>query len=51
MAAILRYPSKPAVLKMIMDGDYQDSEKHRAAGLVGQLNIEITETLFGVSSD
>ena len=28
------------MLKMISDKDYRESEKHRAAGLEGQLNIE-----------
>jgi len=51
VAAIVRYPSKQAMLKMIMDKDYQESEKHRAAGLAGQLNIEIAETFFGAEDD
>jgi uncharacterized protein (DUF1330 family) len=38
--AIVRYPSRQAMLEMIMDKDYQESEKHRSAGLKGQLNIE-----------
>ena len=41
--AIARYPSRKAMLAMIMDPDYQESEKHRSAGLQGQLNIEIKE--------
>ena len=48
VAAIVRYPSKQAMLKMIIDKDYLESEKHRAAGLEGQLNIEVTEAVFGV---
>ena len=38
--AIAKYPSRKAMMEMIMDTDYQESEKHRAAGLKGQLNIE-----------
>ena len=38
--AVARYPSRKAMLKMMMDADYQESEKHRSAGLLGQLNIE-----------
>ena len=51
VAAIVRYPSKQAMLKMIMDKDYLESEKHRAAGLEGQLNIEVTEVFFGAEGD
>ena len=40
MVAIARYPNKKAMLDMILDPDYQESAKHRAAGLKGQLNIE-----------
>jgi uncharacterized protein (DUF1330 family) len=42
-AVIARYPSRKAMLEMIMDSGYQESEKHRSAGLLGQLNIEIKE--------
>ena len=38
--AIALYPNKQAMLKMIMNKDYQKSEIHRSAGLAGQLNIE-----------
>ena len=38
--AIARYPSRKAMLEMIMDPYYQEIEKHRSAGLMGQLNIE-----------
>ena len=38
--AIARYPSRKAMLKMITDPSYLESEKHRSAGLEGQLNIE-----------
>jgi len=41
--AVARYPSRTAMLEMIMDPDYQESEKHRSAGLLGQLNIETKE--------
>jgi uncharacterized protein (DUF1330 family) len=41
--AVARYPSRNAMLEMIMDPDYQESEKHRSAGLLGQLNIETKE--------
>ena len=51
VAAIVRYPSKQAMLKMIMDKEYLESEKHRAAGLEGQLNIEVTEGFFGAEDD
>ena len=38
--AIAMYPSRKAMLEMIMDPDYIKSAQHRAAGLEGQLNIE-----------
>lgn len=38
--AIVMYPSKKAMLAMVMDPDYQRSAVHRTAGLQGQLNIE-----------
>ena len=41
--AIAQYPSRKAMLEMLMDPDYQKSEEHREAGLEGQLNIEIKE--------
>jgi uncharacterized protein (DUF1330 family) len=41
--AIAQYPSRKAMLEMLMDSDYQKIEVHRAAGLEGQLNIEIKE--------
>ena len=41
--AVARYPSRTAMLEMMMDPDYQESEKHRSAGLLGQLNIETKE--------
>ena len=41
--AIARYPSRKAMFEMIMNPAYQESEKHRSAGLLGQLNIERKE--------
>ena len=41
--AIARYPSRKAMFEMIMNPAYQESEKHRSAGLLGQLNIETKE--------
>ena len=41
--AIARYPSRKAMLEMMMSSEYQESEKHRSAGLEGQLNIETKE--------
>ena len=38
--AIADYPSRKAMLEMIMNSEYQKSEEHRSAGLAGQLNIE-----------
>ena len=40
---IAKYPSKRAMLKMITDPEYLESNKHRVAGLAGQLNIEVKE--------
>ena len=40
MIAVVTYPSRKAMLAMITDPDYQESAKHRQAGLAGQLNIE-----------
>jgi uncharacterized protein (DUF1330 family) len=40
MVAVVTYPSRKAMLVMITDPDYQESTKHRSAGLAGQLNIE-----------
>jgi hypothetical protein len=34
------------MFEMIMDPDYLESEKHRSAGLEGQLNIELKEDEF-----
>ena len=38
--AIVRYPSRKAMLDMISDPEYIKSAQHRVAGLKGQLNIE-----------
>ena len=38
--AVVKYPSRNAMLEMILNPDYLESEKHRSAGLEGQLNIE-----------
>jgi len=43
VAAVARYPSRAAMLKMMMDSEYRESEEHRSAGLEGQLNIEVKE--------
>ena len=39
--AIAMYPNRKAMLTMIMNPEYQKSAEHRAAGLAGQLNIEM----------
>ncbi|MEM1437306.1 MAG: DUF1330 domain-containing protein, partial [Pseudomonadota bacterium] len=41
--AIAMYPSRQAMLQMISSPEYQASAVHRAAGLAGQLNIELVE--------
>ena len=38
--AIAQYPSRAAMLEMMMLPEYQDIAVHRSAGLAGQLNIE-----------
>ena len=38
---IVRYPDRKATFTMIMTSGYQESAQHRAAGLAGQLNIEM----------
>ncbi len=47
--AIAMYPSRTAMLEMMMSPAMQEISPHRAAGLEGQLNIETTATDFGVS--
>ena len=39
MVALAEYPSRAAMLAMINSPEYQAIEKHRIAGLAGQLNI------------
>lgn len=39
MVALARYPSRAAMLAMVQSPAYQAIEKHRVAGLAGQLNI------------
>jgi uncharacterized protein (DUF1330 family) len=46
MVALAQYPSRAAMMKMIQSPDYQAIEKHRVAGLAGQLNIR-TKSLQG----
>jgi len=38
--AIAQYPSRQAMLDMVMSPRYQEISVHRSAGLAGQLNIE-----------
>lgn len=38
--AVVEYPDRPALLRMVMSPEYQAAAVHRAAGLEGQLNIE-----------
>ena len=44
---VARYPSRKAMIAMARNPAYIQSEKHRAAGLAGQLNIEVSEQGFG----
>ena len=44
---VARYPSRKAMIAMARNQAYIESEKHRAAGLAGQLNIEVSEQGFG----
>ena len=39
MVALAEYPSRAAMMKMVSSPEYQAIEKHRVAGLAGQLNI------------
>lgn len=39
MVALAQYPSRAAMMEMVRSPDYQAIEKHRIAGLAGQLNI------------
>ena len=46
MVALAQYPSRAAMMTMIQSPEYQAIEKHRVAGLAGQLNIR-TKPLRG----
>ena len=46
VVAVVRYPSRKAMFNMATSDEYRESEKHRTAGLAGQLNIEVTEDGF-----
>ena len=39
MVALAQYPSRAAMMAMVQSAEYQAIEKHRIAGLAGQLNI------------
>ena len=39
MVALVQYPSRAAMMTMVQSPEYQAIEKHRLAGLEGQLNI------------
>ena len=41
--AIAMYPSRKAMMEMMMSPDYQASAVNREAGLAGQLNIEMAD--------
>ena len=43
VVAVVRYPSRKAMFNMATSDEYRESEKHRTAGLAGQLNIEVIE--------
>ena len=43
VVAVVRYPSRKAMYQMATSEEYLESEKHRIAGLAGQLNIEIKD--------
>jgi|TARA_B110000444_G_C18705978_1_gene531324 uncharacterized protein (DUF1330 family) len=45
--AIAMYPSRKAMLEMMMSPTMREIGQHRAAGLAGQLNIETTAIDFG----
>lgn len=45
VVAIARYPSKQAMLDMMMSAQMQEIGVHRAAGLAGQLNIETVDAV------
>ena len=43
MVALVEYPSLTAMQKMVSSPEYQAIEKHRKAGLAGQLNIRTSQ--------
>ena len=43
VVAVVRYPNRKAMYQMATSDEYMESEKHRTAGLAGQLNIEVAE--------
>lgn len=43
--AIAMYPSRQAMMEMMMSPEYQSSAVHREAGLAGQLNIEMADPM------
>ena len=43
--AIAMYPSRAAMLQMMQSPKLQEIGQHRAAGLVGQLNIECVDAV------
>ena len=43
--AVVMYPSRAAMLDMVMSDAYQDIAVHRDAGLQGQLNIETSDAM------
>lgn len=43
--AIAMYPSRQAMMEMMMSPEYQASAVHREAGLAGQLNIEMADPI------
>lgn len=45
--AIAMYPSRKAMLEMMMSPEYQAIVEHRSAGLEGQLNIETVAGALG----
>lgn len=45
--AIAMYPSRKAMLEMMMSPEYQAIVEHRSAGLEGQINIETVSSELG----
>jgi uncharacterized protein (DUF1330 family) len=43
--AIVMYPSRKAMLDMVVSEEYREIAVHRDAGLEGQLNIETTDAI------